>query len=193
MSLRVVDGRRRCLLICRCRSLRCLTACCWPPVSNALLVSTPLPPSTLTALCQTRRPAPCRRCCHLATWQEPVAWAPASAAVLGLLRLLRCGPEGANAADREGYTLLHRLALAGQPRCLELLLAAGQGQLDLLVRTRGGANALQLARQQRHEDCVQLLEAATQQAAEARQAALLKVGGSCLRRAIDDASPVQCV
>lgn len=123
-------------------------------------------------------PSPRRRCCHLATWQEPVAWAPAADAVRGLLRLLRCCPEGANAADREGYTLLHRLALAGQPRCLELLLAAGGDELDLLLRTRSGANALQLAKQQRHEACVQLLEAATQQAAEARQAALLKVGGA---------------
>ncbi|PRW60572.1 Flowering time control FPA isoform A [Chlorella sorokiniana] len=114
------------------------------------------------------------RCCHLASWQEPVAWAPAADAVRGLLRLLRCCSEGANAADREGFTLLHRLALAGQPRCLELLLSAGGEELDLLLRTRSGANALQLAKQLRHEACVQLLEAATQQAAEARQAALLK-------------------
>lgn len=109
-----------------------------------------------------------------------MAWAPAAAAVRGMLRLLRCCPDGVNAADREGYTLLHRLALAGQPRCLELLLAAGgEGEgPDLLLRTRSGANALQLAKQQRHEACVLLLEAATQQAAEARQAALLKVGAA---------------
>lgn len=118
----------------------------------------------------------CRRCCHLTSWQEPVAWAPAADAVHGVLRLLRCCPEGANAVDREGFTLLHRLALAGQPRCLELLLSAGGEELDLLLRTRSGANALQLAKQHRHEACVLLLEAATQQAAEARQAALLKVG-----------------
>jgi hypothetical protein len=75
-----------------------------------------------------------------------------------------------------------RLALAGQARCLELLLApqggtAGGSSVNLLVRTRGGANALQLAKQQRHNACVQLLEGGTQHAAETRQAALLKVGG----------------
>ena len=42
------------------------------------------------------------------TWQEPVAWQPAADAVRGVCCLLRCTPEGINAADREGFTLLHR-------------------------------------------------------------------------------------
>lgn len=166
--------------------------------------------------------------CHQASWAEPVPWQPATDAVCGVCCLLRCTPEGFNAADKEGFTLLHRwaylllsacllvplpgralpvllrapllccwcipaasplalsltspaapfppthrLALAGQSRCLQLLLALGGTSLDLLLRTRGGANALQLARQHRHEACVLLLEGATLAAAEARQEALL--------------------
>ncbi|KAL4447429.1 hypothetical protein ABPG75_004648 [Micractinium tetrahymenae] len=128
--------------------------------------------------------------CHPAVWQEPLTWRPAADAVRGMVALLRSAPEGVNTPDREGCTLLHRLALAGHARCLELLLqlappasdddgtdacdvAAPGSALDLLVRTRTGANALQLARQARHDACAALLEGATQRAAEARQAALL--------------------
>lgn len=108
----------------------------------------------------------------------------------GVVALLRSAPAGVNTPDRDGCTLLHRLTLSGHARCLGLLLAlappaegdeeaACPGQapgalaLDLLVRTRTGANALQLAREARHDACAALLEAATQRAAEARQAALL--------------------
>lgn len=112
-------------------------------------------------------------------------WRPAADAVRGVVALLRSAPDGVNTSDLEGCTLLHRLALAGHARCLELLLqlappaegadadSGGPLVLDLLVRTRTGANALQLARQARHAACVALLEGATQRAAEARQAALL--------------------
>ncbi|PSC68138.1 Flowering time control FPA [Micractinium conductrix] len=125
-----------------------------------------------------------RSSCHALAWKEPLAWQPAADAVRGVCALLRRAPEGLNTPDRDGFVLLHRLAAAGQTRCLQLLLVAaaasggdgsakGASGLDLLLRTRGGATALQLAKQQRHDGCVQLLEAATQAAAEARQAALL--------------------
>ena len=53
-------------------------------------------------------------------------------------------------------------------------MLAGE-QLDLLARTRNGANALQLARDQGHDDAAALLEAAMKAAAEARQEELLAV------------------
>lgn len=53
--------------------------------------------------------------CHAGSWAEAPAWQHAAHAVRGVCRLLRCAPEGANTADREGFTLLHRCAAASVP------------------------------------------------------------------------------
>ena len=170
------------MLWCLC-AVRQLAA---PPMRSRLpLAACPRAHSCSPAhrLCPALR-ALCRSSCHALAWKEPLAWQPAADAVRGVCALLRRAPEGLNTPDRDGFVLLHRLAAAGQTRCLQLLLVAaaasggdgsakGASGLDLLLRTRGGATALQLAKQQRHDGCVQLLEAATQAAAEARQAALL--------------------
>ena len=78
-----------------------------------------------------------------------------------------------HAPDKDGYTLLHRLAAAGMQPCLQLLVSSS-GPLDILARTLTGANALQLAREGKHMSCVVLLEPLTEVAAAARQEALLR-------------------
>lgn len=132
---------------------------------------------------------------------DGVAWAAAADALCCCVLVLREAPGGVNTPDTEGWTLLHRLAAAGQPGLLRLLLrlggvgeqqqrqapeddcfalpfcaTSGSDVLDLLARTRGGANALQLARQAGHNVCAAMLEGPTQAAADERQRALLQVG-----------------
>jgi hypothetical protein len=68
-----------------------------------------------------------------------------------------------------------RFAIAGHLDSLRLLLVLGGEQLDLLALTRNGANALQLARDQGHDEAAALLEAAVKAVAEARQEELLAV------------------
>jgi len=77
------------------------------------------------------------------------------------------------APDKDGYTLLHRLAAAGMQPCLQLLVSSLH-PLDILARTLTGANALQLAREGKHMSCVVLLEPLTEVAAAARQEELLR-------------------
>ncbi|GAB4821624.1 hypothetical protein N2152v2_008670 [Parachlorella kessleri] len=106
---------------------------------------------------------------------DVVEWDVLRAAVGGLVALLGAsGPEGVNTPDRDGFTLLHRLATAGIPQALGLLLATPcSPALDLLVRTRDGANALQLASKSGHAGCVAALEGPTQAAAQRVMDALL--------------------
>lgn len=77
------------------------------------------------------------------------------------------------ARDKDGYTLLHRLAAAGMQPCVQLLVSSSP-PLDILARTLTGANALQLAREGKHMSCVALLEPLTEVAAAARQEELLR-------------------
>jgi RNA recognition motif-containing protein len=105
-----------------------------------------------------------------------MTWAPLSSAVRATVAvLLASGPAAVNAAyDNEGFTLVHHLAAVGQAKCLDVVLQSAGDSLDLLARTKSGATALQLARQNKHIAAAELLEEVTQMAAEARQAALLE-------------------
>jgi RNA recognition motif-containing protein len=106
-----------------------------------------------------------------------ITWASLSSAVRVTVEiLLAAGTQALNAAYvDDGYNLMHILAADGQSKCLEIVLQmCGGDSLDLLARTKSGATALQLARQNKHTAAADLLEEVTQRAAEARQAALLE-------------------
>lgn len=77
------------------------------------------------------------QCCHLAEWQEPVGWRPAVDAVRGVCRLLRCAPEGLNAADREGFTLLHRWGWGAAVLGARQLVGGPAAACTLVCSSRG--------------------------------------------------------
>ena len=110
-------------------------------------------------------------------WDESaITWSSLSAALhFTLATLLRDGSEALNAAyTADGLNLVHILAEYGQSKCLKVVLETAGDSLDLLARTKSGATALQLARQNKHTAAAVLLEEMTQRAAEARQTALLE-------------------
>ncbi|GIL69844.1 hypothetical protein Vretifemale_639, partial [Volvox reticuliferus] len=140
-------------------------------------------PSGRTTAVTERPPAPylcvgcCRYACHCCFIHDLVRGADVVAACRAAARLqIWCGggPDGVNATDRDGCGALHFLAASGvAPLLAAFIEAAGPG-LDFLRRTRGGANALQLARSRKHTEAVQILEVSTESAAKAAQDALLK-------------------
>lgn len=110
-------------------------------------------------------------------WDESaITWSSLSAALRVTLDiLLTDGTEALNAAyTADGLNLVHVLAEHGQSKCLKVVLDTAGESLDLLSRTKSGATALQLARQNKHTAAAVLLEEVTQRAAEVRQAALLE-------------------
>jgi len=116
-------------------------------------------------------------CLNNEEWDESaIAWSSLSAALrVTLSILLSYGSEALNAAyTSDGLNLVHILAEHGQSKCLKVVLDTAGNSLDLLARTKSGATALQLARQNKHTAAAVLLEEVTQRAAEARQAALLE-------------------
>lgn len=103
-----------------------------------------------------------------------VLWPALEGAMSLVISALLQSERGINAVDSAGYTLLHKFAEMRDARCLSLLLKLAGNKVDLLVRTRAGANALQLARQANNVECEALLFDVTQKAADALQEALLK-------------------
>lgn len=117
----------------------------------------------------------CKYSCHCSYLHDPISPHDILNATAIAARMLQiCEPDGVNSSDDEGFTALHRLALAGLPECVDVFIAQAGPDLDLLRRTRGGSNALQLSRIRR-SDCVSpVLETMTEAAAEAAQQALLQ-------------------
>ena len=74
----------------------------------------------------------------------------------------------------EDMTLLHRVAASGLATAVLVVLNKAGPGLDPLRRARSGANALQLARDNRHSAVVALLEDITQRAARDAEEALLR-------------------
>ncbi|PNH06439.1 hypothetical protein TSOC_007210 [Tetrabaena socialis] len=127
----------------------------------------------------------CRYACHCSYVHDPVRGADAVAAAAAAARVLLWagGADGVNACDpRDGCGPLHLLAAGGTAPLLGAFVGSAGPGLDFLRRTRGGANALQLARGRKHVAAAQvfawsegeMLEAATESAAKAAQDALLK-------------------
>lgn len=119
-------------------------------------------------------------CLHL---HESVKGAEVLRAVEAVARGListTSGLEGINSTHApDGMTILHRLAQAGIAEGIEIVFRLCGPRLDLLKRAKSGANALQLARQNKHRECMQLLERTTEEAALRAQELLLQelVGG----------------
>eukprot|EP00803_Ostreobium_quekettii_P008476 evm.model.scf_30EXC.8 EVM.evm.TU.scf_30EXC.8 scf_30EXC:116874-133578(-) len=117
----------------------------------------------------------CRYACHCCFLHEPTKGRDVLASVEGAaVCLLYCGDDALNSTDKDGFTILHRLAEAGLSECLAVYIRESGDALDFLKRTKHGANALQLARDSKVLGCVLVLEKATEAAAKAAQDALLR-------------------
>eukprot|EP00803_Ostreobium_quekettii_P006304 evm.model.scf_1230.2 EVM.evm.TU.scf_1230.2 scf_1230:33987-46976(-) len=117
----------------------------------------------------------CRYACHCCFLHEPTKGRDVLVSVEGAaVCLLYCGDDALNSTDKDGFTILHRLAEAGLSECLDVYIREAGDNLDFLKRTKYGANALQLARNSKVLECVLVLEKATEAAAKAAQDALLQ-------------------